>query len=129
LLPETRKAIKKAIAEIEASNVRLKPEAVGLVFRTCHGKRWVDDQNSRNAITNEFAKLMQAAGIDKPGVNFYGLRHTFRTIADQTRDEPAINLIMGHADDSMPANYRQRIDDDRIKAVCQHVRKWLGRIG
>jgi hypothetical protein len=37
----------------------------------------------------------------------------------------AINTIMGHADHTMADQYRERIDDDRLKAVADHVRKWL----
>jgi Flp pilus assembly secretin CpaC len=42
-----------------------------------------------------------------------------------TKDLPAIRLIMGHADESIDATYRESIDDDRLVAVSDHVRKWL----
>jgi hypothetical protein len=32
---------------------------------------------------------------------------------------------MGHVDDSMAANYRERIGDSRLKAVTDHVHAWL----
>jgi hypothetical protein len=32
---------------------------------------------------------------------------------------------MGHVDSTMAANYRERIDEDRVKAVVDHVHKWL----
>ena len=40
-------------------------------------------------------------------------------------DAPAINLTMGHADPSMGAVYRQKIDDARVQRVCEYVRTWL----
>lgn len=64
-------------------------------------------------------------GIYRPGLGFYALRHTFRTIADDTRDFPAIDHIMGHARDDMASVYRERIDDERLRAVVDHVYDWL----
>jgi hypothetical protein len=32
---------------------------------------------------------------------------------------------MGHADPSMGGHYRERIDDNRLHAVVEHVRAWL----
>jgi outer membrane protein OmpA-like peptidoglycan-associated protein len=49
----------------------------------------------------------------------------FRTVADEARDQPAANSIMGHADESMAAVYRERIGDDRLRAVANHVQAWL----
>ena len=36
-----------------------------------------------------------------------------------------VNAIMGHVDDSMAANYRHDIDEDRLRAVVDHVHVWL----
>jgi integrase len=59
-----------------------------------------------------------------PG-GFYLLRHTFRTIADEVRDTPAVRLVMGHTESSIDDTYRERISDDRLVVVTEHVRKWL----
>ena len=32
---------------------------------------------------------------------------------------------MGHGDQTMASHYRERIGDDRLKAVTDHVRSWL----
>jgi integrase len=74
-----------------------------------------------------FRRLMDDAGVIVPGRSFYGLRRTFRTIADDTLDPAAIDLIMGHAADAndMADHYRERIEDKRLKTVTNHVRKWL----
>ena len=53
------------------------------------------------------------------------MRHTFLTIAEETRDFPAVQLVMGHSDNTMASHSRERIADDRLEAVAEHVRKWL----
>ena len=68
---------------------------------------------------------MHACGINRPGFCFYGLRHVFRTVADAARDHVAIDMIMGHADPSMAGHYRERIEDERLVAVAERVRRWL----
>ena len=57
--------------------------------------------------------------------SFYALRHTFRTVADGSKDQPAIDHIMGHTRDDMASLYRERIDDSRLKDVVQVVHAWL----
>jgi integrase len=68
---------------------------------------------------------MRTTGVHRPGFGPYTLRRIFRTIADGTKDQPAIDCIMGHVDPTMGALYRQSIDDKRLVAVSNHVRNWL----
>jgi integrase len=65
------------------------------------------------------------SSIHRDGLGFYALRHTFRTVADATKDFPAIRLIMGHADESIDDVYREEIDVSRLQSVAEHVRVWL----
>jgi integrase len=58
-------------------------------------------------------------------LGFYTLRHTFRTVADESKDQPAVDHIMGHEVPHMSAIYRETISDERLKAVTEHVRSWL----
>jgi integrase len=58
-------------------------------------------------------------------LGFYTLRHTFRTIADEAKDQPAADFIMGHEVAHMSSVYRETISDERLKAVTDHVRAWL----
>jgi len=67
---------------------------------------------------------MRQLGISK-GRNFYALRHTFETIGGDSRDQIAVDAIMGHARDDMASGYREWISDERLIAVTNHVRGWL----
>lgn len=121
LWPETVKALREALRK------RTEPKAeadAGLLFITKYGTSW-SKQTRDNPITKETAKLLQALGLARPGLNFYALRHTFETIAGGSRDQVAVDFIMGHARDDMASAYRERIEDDRLKAVTAHVRTWL----
>ena len=69
--------------------------------------------------------LLDKLDMHRPGLNFYALRHTFETIAGESRDQVAVNHIMGHADQSMAGVYRERISDERLVAVTDCVRDWL----
>jgi integrase len=53
------------------------------------------------------------------------MRHTFRTVADEAKDQPAADFLMGHARDDMASVYRERIADERLRAVVAHVHHWL----
>lgn len=121
LWPETVTALGTAIDN------RPKPKDKandGLVFITKYGKPWTKD-TSDNPISKETRKVLKSLGIQRKGVNFYALRHTFETIGGESRDQIAVDEIMGHARDDMASVYRERIGDERLKAVVDHVRRWL----
>ena len=128
LWPETAEAIREAM--------RHRPIAKHdgddkLCFLTSHGMPVIPaaatDGNSYRggALCQAFAKLTKRLKIDRPGRGFYSLRRTFETVAGESRDQPAVDLVMGHADTSMAAVYRQGISDTRLADVCGLVRQWL----
>ena len=121
LWPETIAEIKAAIAERPKPK---QPEHANLVFVTKYGGPWAKDTND-NPITKEMRKLLDELELHRPGLGFYALRHTFETIAGESRDQVAVNHIMGHADASMAGVYRERISDERLKDVVNVVRGWL----
>lgn len=96
-----------------------------LVFKTKYGNEWV--RHTRTSVTDsvgrEFAKLRLHTGVSRHG--FYALRHTFRTVVDPLPDKVAIDRIMGHADNSIAAHYREHIDPSRLEVVTSHVFRWL----
>ena len=71
--------------------------------------------------------MLDQANVKRLGLSFYALRHTFQTVAEGAHDLAAVQAIMGHAPASgdMSAQYRERVDDARLLAVTEHVRKWL----
>jgi integrase len=122
LWPETVQALREAIAKRPEPR---QEEAKGLVFVTIRGQPWFK-ATSDTPISKETKKLLRKLGINgRVGLGFYTLRHVFRTVADEARDQPACDFIMGHADPSMAAHYRERIGDARLKAVTDHVHAWL----
>jgi integrase len=122
LWPETVAALREVLANRPQPR---DPAALGLVFVTHPGGPWGDDHNE-HAIAKVFIDLRRAAGINgRKGLGFYALRHTFRTVADEARDQPAADLIMGHEVPHMSSVYRETISDARLRAVAEHVRSWL----
>jgi integrase len=121
---------KETVAALEAA-IEVRPRAKderhdGLVFVTRQGRPWGKDV-ADSPVSKETAKLLAELGIARPGLNFYALRHTFETIGGEAKDQVAVSAIMGHAPSSndMAAVYRERISDERLKAITDHVRKWL----
>jgi integrase len=123
LWPETVKAL------LEAIGARPTPKldaAADLVFITKYGLMWTKD-TADSPVTKETAKLLKALKLHRPGLNFYALRHTFETIGGESRDQVAVDAIMGHAPrgGDMASVYREKVSDERLKAVTDHVRSWL----
>ncbi len=128
LWPETVAAIQAACAVRPDPK---DPSDAECVFLTRSGNRWVRFKGrdgtrgvALDAVTQRFKKLADRLNLAVPG-GFYVLRHTFRTVADEARDGPAADLVMGHADPSMAGRYRERIADERLRRVVDHVRAWL----
>lgn len=123
LWPETIEALRDAIER------RPKPKDesdAGFAFITAKGMRWHKDTQD-NPVAKEFVKVAKRLGIHRRGLGFYVLRHTHETIGGETRDQVAVDALMGHAPatNDMSARYRERISDDRLRTVSDHVRLWL----
>jgi integrase len=137
LWPETVKALREAIEE------RAKPkrsEHAKLVFITRYGQPWAKENGVvqvtkgdetktttpvDSPVTKEMRKLLDELKLYRPGLGFYALRHSFETVAGGSLDQVAVDHIMGHVDSSMAGTYREAIEDRRLLAVSNHVRKWL----
>jgi len=132
LWSETVENLRKAIENRPAAKNR---EDDDLCFLTIRGTRCVrvtpkksdpSRYTKRDLIGTRFAKLLKELGINRrKGLGFYTMRHTFETIGGESKDQVAVNAIMGHVDSSMSAVYRERISDERLMAVTETVREWL----
>ena len=135
LWPETIQAIREALAQRPKAKHHADAETV---FITVRGQRWeklgVSEPDkdtgkiritNNNPVTQEFGKLLKALHMTQRGRGFYALRHAFETVAGGSKDQVAVNAMMGHVDESMAANYREKIADDRLEAVATHVHNWL----
>ena len=129
-----------ALREVIANRRKAADEGdADIVFLTKFGLRWVRygfDEIRRfgkttikakqnNQLAKSFGKLLDSLHLRRPGIGFYALRHTFETVAGGSKDQVAVDSIMGHIDSTMAAEYRHGIDDDRLLAVTDHVHKWL----
>ena len=122
LWPETVDALRKVITERREPS---KEEFAELVFITSkRGLSWFKETGD-NPVAKEFRKLVDELKVYRPGLTFYALRHCFETIAGESGDQVAVNHVMGHIDASMAAVYRERVSDERLQRVAEHVRKWL----
>ena len=154
LWPETVTAIKDAL---EARPKPKHADDAGGVFITKYGERWkrvetveepgkaglapIQRRKETDSVGLEFGKLLRKTTVEgkdgekvalkREGVNFYALRHTFRTVAGETNDIEAVDLIMGHEDaGKSDTSYREwemdaRKGYPRLKKVTDHVREWL----
>ena len=134
LWPETLRALRLSI---DARPKPADPNDGDLVFLTSQGNRWVRTAPSgknpgrwvtRNTLSGRFGKLLRRLGINgQKRLGFYTLRHVFETVAGESRDQVAVNAIMGHVDNTMAAHYRERISDERLQHVVDYVHQWLYR--
>lgn len=116
LWPETIDALRASLRR----RPKPQPGYEGRFFLMPDGSPW---EESAKPITKQFRQAVLRAGLKLGG--FYWLRHTFATVAGGSKDQVAVNAIMGHADGSMAAQYREEIDRERLLAVAAVVRRWL----
>lgn len=121
LWSETVKRIRLALA---ARPDPKSPADNALLFIGARGQSYAGNRRGYR-VHQEAKRVFEKAGVT--GRTFYDLRRTFQTVAEGSHDLTAVQAIMGHAAASgdMSAVYRQRIDDDRLRAVVDHVHHWL----
>jgi integrase len=88
-------------AEIEAlrKKVKLKPE--GYIFANKHGVPY-----STHRLSWNFHKAVERAGIERPELTPYWLRHTFNTRSLESMPDELVRHLMGHNTEAMTRHYR-----------------------
>jgi len=126
LWPETLAAVQLALESRPCPRTRSLEDHV---FLTKTGREWVrtDATYVNDEVSKQFSKLLKRCGLKRNGRGFYALRHTVVTVGEEIADKPAMSLILGHADSSMAASYRERIDDSRLQMISDHLLSWLAQ--
>jgi integrase len=122
-IPLTSETIEALRDWLKVRPASAKEEHAGLVFLTSRGDSWAKETND-NPVSKETAKLLKACKLNRHR-NFYCCRHTFQTIGDECGDFLAVRRIMGHASNDIADTYRERVSDERLRYVVEHVRSWL----
>jgi integrase len=120
LWPETVLVIRQAIT------LRPKPAKLDwdtLLFLRPSGIPW--QVGHRDRFSPHFSAFLKTIGLHRPKHGYYTLRHVFETVAGESRDQVAVDAIMGHERGDMASAYRERISDERLKDVVETVREWL----
>ncbi|MGD0654815.1 MAG: site-specific integrase [Thermoguttaceae bacterium] len=124
LWPETVEALKAVLQQRKEAR---DPTYKNRVFITCKLEPWTPKYVHDSPISKEFKKLLIDAHLDDcPG--FYGLRHTFATIALKTKDRDAVRVMMGHAagaNDMLAVYNEEDVDEERLLIVSNYVHNWL----
>jgi integrase len=123
LWPETITALDAVLASRKPPKDKADAD---LVFVTKYGSGWASHDSHDSPVAKEFAKLAKRLKLQQPGRGFYSLRHTHRTVAGGAKDLEATRAIMGHVNDHVEDAYIETLpEDDRLRAVADHVRAWL----
>jgi len=96
LWPETVDALEVVLAQEESKH----PEYKNRVFIVDKRKPAANHIDDGRRVSKYFRLLLDSIGVPEDSPNFYALRHTFVTIALQTRDREAIRAITGHGPNS-----------------------------
>ncbi len=120
LWPETVEALRAAIADRKPPHDAKYANRVFITkyrqpFRAC-------------AIGYEFEKLAAKLGMGRSEADFYDLRRTCASIGVQVKDDDAVRTILGHkrpSTDMLGVYNCLQVDDDRLRAVTEHIRDWL----
>jgi len=88
-------------AEIETLRKKVKPKPEDYIFANKYGVPYGTHRLSWN-----FHQAVERAGIKRPELTPYWLRHTFNTRMLETLDEGTVQRLTGHSSEAMVRHYR-----------------------
>lgn len=87
--------------EIETLRKKAKPKPDDYIFANKHKVPY-----STHRLSWNFHRAVERAGIDRPELTPYWLRHTFNTRMLETMDEKIVQRLTGHSTEAMTRHYR-----------------------
>ena len=69
------------------------PDDADYVFVTKMKSSWAKETAGNNPVSLMFKKLLKEEELYRPGIGIYSLRRTFETVAGETLDQPAVDLV------------------------------------
>ena len=87
--------------QIEKLRKKVKPNPDDYIFSNKYGIPYAPQRLSRN-----FHESVARAGINRPELTPYWLRHTFNSVMLETNDTRTVQLLMGHRTEAMTRHYR-----------------------
>ena len=87
--------------EIERLRKKVKPKPEDYVFSNKHGRPY-----STHRLSHNFKEAVARAGINRPELTPYWLRHTFNTRSLETLSDDLVRRLMGHNTEGMTRHYR-----------------------
>jgi integrase len=91
----------QAAKEIETLRKKVKPKPEDYIFSNKHGVPY-----STHRLSWNFHKAVERAGINRPELTPYWLRHTFNTRCLESMPDDLVKHLMGHNTDDMMRRYR-----------------------
>ena len=91
----------QTVEEIETLRRKVKPKPGDYIFANKHGIPYAPSRLSRN-----FRESVFRAGLNRPELTPYWLRHTFNTRSLETMPDELVRHLMGHNTESMTRHYR-----------------------
>lgn len=119
LWPETREAL--------AEHHKTREEQPGqeqMLFLNSYGDAWAPPTHGHCPVTYAFTSLLKKLDLHRPYYSLGVFRSMLQTISDEMEMPTSSRTMMGHVDSSISGAYRQRVSDERLREVSEHVRRW-----